>query len=60
MFLLQCEAENQLEVADEDRKHAHDSLSILRIQHAIINNKFQKDVMGSTDIYKFKLFLIRL
>jgi hypothetical protein len=32
MFLLQCEAENQLEVADEDRKHAHDSLSILRAE----------------------------
>ncbi|XP_052058994.1 ankyrin repeat domain-containing protein 26-like isoform X3 [Mytilus californianus] len=37
------DAENQLEVADEDRKHAHDSLSILRAELTALKSELEKE-----------------
>ncbi|XP_052059418.1 ankyrin repeat domain-containing protein 26-like isoform X12 [Mytilus californianus] len=39
----QFDAENQLEVADEDRKHAHDSLSILRAELTALKSELEKE-----------------
>ncbi|XP_063435589.1 ankyrin repeat domain-containing protein 26-like isoform X16 [Mytilus trossulus] len=39
----QFDAENQLEVADEDRKHAHDSLSILRAELTALKTELEKE-----------------
>ncbi|CAC5372278.1 Ankyrin repeat domain-containing protein 7 [Mytilus coruscus] len=53
----QFDAENQLEVADEDRKHAHDSLSILRAELTALKSELEKE---RDDVMKLLSCLVKV